>query len=636
MKTEHSIPLIAAKTHPREYLLHKYWSRKPHNVIGHFLKTFSGEGKVVVDTFCGSGVALLEAKRLGFACYGFDVNPIAALISRVTVAPPPLDTFSDTITELLAEFDKFCATAYGVDERQVTVKYNVHELVVVCPGCRKVVAHNKSGREGRLYKCLECSTRLHFNLEQLVRTRIIRTILNNGRIAQADVVHQEQEKADLSYYPASRDYDYPFAENRRILTFRGMTTKSLFTTRNFSLLAWLADRCREIDSESIRDAAFLLLTASAAQCSRLIPHRNNMTTGGPAWSVPGFWVPPVHLETNPAFHLRARYRKLFQGFSALHRNYKKKSTVSVQCMDCSESVPWLRKRSIKADVVFFDPPYGDSVPFLEFSQLWNSFLKQMPKLDHDLSVSDRLPQDNAWKHYERRIAGHIVELAEILSEHGRLIVTFNNSDVRAWVALLRGLQKGPYQCTFVSYQIPAVVSSKSQFSPDGSYISDIYSIWKRAKSDQVFDVNPRPVVQALERCAVSRDGLLSRSLANKVFMVSALETNRSYKCISDRDSIIESLFTVEGNILRWKEPLSLSTPRFRDIAIVEATNIFRRMDRVSWNELYEAIANGALTAGVGIPDPKEAREALQGSILVGRDGCRLLEAVEEQQLALFT
>ena len=43
--------------------------------------------------------------------------------------------------------------------------------------------------------------------------------------------------------------------------------------------------------------------ASVAQCSRLIAYRNDLTTGGPAWTVPGFWVPPVHLETNPLPHI---------------------------------------------------------------------------------------------------------------------------------------------------------------------------------------------------------------------------------------------------------------------------------------------------------------------------------------------
>lgn len=41
----------------------------------------------VVDPFCGSGTILLEAQRYGHDSYGFDQNPVAALISRVKTSP---------------------------------------------------------------------------------------------------------------------------------------------------------------------------------------------------------------------------------------------------------------------------------------------------------------------------------------------------------------------------------------------------------------------------------------------------------------------------------------------------------------------------------------------------------------------
>ena len=41
------------------------------------------EGTMIGDPFCGSGTVLLEALSAGFDSYGLDVNPLAALISRV-------------------------------------------------------------------------------------------------------------------------------------------------------------------------------------------------------------------------------------------------------------------------------------------------------------------------------------------------------------------------------------------------------------------------------------------------------------------------------------------------------------------------------------------------------------------------
>lgn len=37
----------------------------------------------MLDPFCGSGTTLVEAKALGRSCVGFDINPLAVLISRV-------------------------------------------------------------------------------------------------------------------------------------------------------------------------------------------------------------------------------------------------------------------------------------------------------------------------------------------------------------------------------------------------------------------------------------------------------------------------------------------------------------------------------------------------------------------------
>src|SRR5438045_302768 len=46
------------------------------------------EGEAILDPFCGSGTALVEAQAAGFPAVGIDLNPIAALISQVKTHPP--------------------------------------------------------------------------------------------------------------------------------------------------------------------------------------------------------------------------------------------------------------------------------------------------------------------------------------------------------------------------------------------------------------------------------------------------------------------------------------------------------------------------------------------------------------------
>lgn len=626
-----SSPLIAANTHPKEYLLHKYWSRKPSNIVSHFLSQHAGCGRVLLDPFCGSGVSLLEAKRLGLTAFGFDVNPIAATLSSVTINPPSTEEFIQALAPLLKRFESLCRAAYASGNS--CIRYNVHETIVKCPACANEVALGDAVREGRLYKCPSCTHKLHFNLQSLIRTRVVRSIFETDGHAQDNTAEEQTRNSNKPACPVLEQYDRLFAENRRILAFEGMTTRVLFTPRNFSLLAWFADQCHMIKQTSVRDAACLLLTASVAQCSRLIPYRNNMTTGGPAWSVPGFWVPPVHLETNPIFHFMARYQKFQRGLAALHKN-QGHGDVNVECTTFSKGIDSLREKNIHPDIVFFDPPYGDSVPFAEFSQLWNSFLKDMPKVEEDLSVSDRLPKDEAWSKYENGLERCLRDIANIISPDGVVIVTFNNSDSRAWAALISAFQHNHFYCEYVGYQIPAVISAKAQFSVEGSYVSDIYSVWKPSKQKDEYNRTLAPVVEALERCAASRDGVITRSLGNRAFMLAILENNRSYECLKEQESILQSIFEESGTDLRLRQQFRDAVPAFRQIARTAAISLLRK-GAASWQRVYEAVARAAYSEHVGIPDPGEVREALEGIVLANKDRCHLLQEKEESQLALF-
>ena len=51
---------LVAKTHTPMYLMHKYWARKPHNIVSEYIKRYSKEGDTVLDPFAGSGVTAIN------------------------------------------------------------------------------------------------------------------------------------------------------------------------------------------------------------------------------------------------------------------------------------------------------------------------------------------------------------------------------------------------------------------------------------------------------------------------------------------------------------------------------------------------------------------------------------------------
>lgn len=607
------IKIIAARTHSPEYLLHKYWSRKPHNILSYFIQALVPENGVVVDPFCGSGVVLHEAQKLGRTAYGFDINPTACLISGVLIDPPDKERFERTVKEILDSVETEALSHYSCDGKKI--KYCIHSIVAHCPKCSKVLHQSHCIFKGKALYCDGCGAKAKFNLEHLVSTQVIGVVFDGDRrICTDDRILKEQQKHSAMYISEAdcERYTFQFAENRRILAFDGMSTKDLFTNRNFSVVCRLADEFKKIKDPKIRAAAQLMLSASIAQCSRLIANRNNLSTGGPAWSIPGFWVPAVHLESNPFVHLRARLKKFIKGLPE-----PSGSPAYVEKADSRKGLNDLYLSGISADLIFFDPPYGDSVPFIEFSSMWNSFLDDFPDPDEDISVSDRTSRKAAWVKYSDDINTSISAIRRVLKDSGHLLITFNNNDMRAWNALLTALQQNNMKCEFVTYQIPAVISSKAQKAIEGSYISDIYSIYSKSDTYEATH-SLAEVSNELIKCAKYRGGKISRSLALRTLIIAWLKHNVAAELLSESEAILESLFDISGEDLTLKGYDTSAPSLFVKDARASARALLSN-GPLDWSVLYQKTVERL--AEYGIPDAHELRAALDGCVLFNNNRC---------------
>jgi hypothetical protein len=512
-----SLLCVTAQTHPPGYAFHKYWSRKPHNIVRAALQACGVRpGDVVLDPFCGSGVPLSEAAALGATCVGLDVNPVAVLLTGATLQPPDPTRFLQFFGALLNETEREFAPRYAVDGQPL--HHAVHATVVVCGTCQRRVAADESAKRGRTYTCPRCAGRLAFNLENLVATRVVRVVLADGTQRLLDPPY-EVAAANRNQHGGA--CDQPFEPNPRILAFRGMRTQDLFSERNFALLTHVARRIADLPAD-VQPAARLTLTAAVAQCSRLIAWRNDLTTGGPAWTVPGFWVPPLHLEMHPIAHLRARMHRTCKGFQHLAGVPGRGPQHAVHLSDAASALATLPERG-RVAVAFVDPPYGDSVPFLEFSSLWNSFLGNIPDPGRDLAVSNRTRGDGSWQSYAVGMEAVAQGLKTVLRPDGKAIVTFNNKDLRAWQALLAALQQAGFRCQGAFYQHPAVVSAKAQLAPNGSYVGDVYSVFVQsaeAPTDDLAAVHSAVQLALLAAASRPSDGAVAR-----VAMLAALRGN---------------------------------------------------------------------------------------------------------------
>jgi hypothetical protein len=66
--------------------------------------SFSNEGDLILDPFCGRGTTVLEALLNGRQAIGVDINPVAAVVSRSKVQAPPLKHVINRIDALEKKF----------------------------------------------------------------------------------------------------------------------------------------------------------------------------------------------------------------------------------------------------------------------------------------------------------------------------------------------------------------------------------------------------------------------------------------------------------------------------------------------------------------------------------------------------
>ena len=620
---------LIATTHSPEYLIHKYWARKPCNIIAQYIDDHFHAGQFVVDPFAGSGVFLAEAKKRGLGVMGIDINPVAALLTDITLNPPDENALQKALSEIVelagGIVDSFQLKQGG------TIRYLVHSVVTQCGQCNNDTSATSAHKQGRRYICNFCGAKICFNLYEMLKTEIVEIATDEGIIKPSlrykNEFATQNEWANLNRVETNNPYDKEIIENRRILAFPGMRSTDLFTSRNFHILTQLFDAAHKIKSRSVRNAVLLFLTSNTAQMSRLIPYRNGLKTGGQAWTVPGFWVPPMHLETNPLKHLQARSKKFQKGISHLHKAYGNSPRISESKHgDMREVLKKMAKKSV--DGFFFDPPYGDSVPYLEFSFIWNIFLRSRVEYPNEIVVSDRSRYASRWKEYEKGIAEAVQLMSEKLKDGGKIIMTFNNLDPKAWKAILHAFKSSKLHCDEADYQIPAVVSSKAQFAVNTSYIGDFYCVFSKKRRITKHADRTDTIIRKLIPLFLERDCIVPQNVVKRVAILTILRGNINITLLDQLEDIIHGIAAKDGdNYVLRKEVVSNyntpKTPRLRSNLISISAKLLEQ-GKMPAKEFYSNIIG--LINSESAPTINELKNMLQGVVLFDQQYCYLQDS----------
>ncbi|MCB0637958.1 MAG: DNA adenine methylase, partial [Lewinella sp.] len=236
-----------AESYKGLYAMHKYWGKKPFNIMADFIKKYTNEGDIVLDPFCGSGVSISEAVFNARKGLGVDINPSSILITKNVIK-----TFNcKRILELFSEIES-------------AVKDEIQELYLVERDGNRYVGQNFLWEQGRITE-----------------------IRYSGGSRKKHVVAPKQDDIEraneLSYESILKFFpNQNFLHNSRINANRDKKISDLFTPRNLYALSLLFSEIEKIKDVDLRDFFKFCFTGSIGQASKMvfvIKRRNKSKNG---------------------------------------------------------------------------------------------------------------------------------------------------------------------------------------------------------------------------------------------------------------------------------------------------------------------------------------------------------------------
>lgn len=437
------------------YVMHKYWARKPSNVVLEYIKNYTKENDVVLDPFVGSGVTAIEAVKLGRKAVGIDLNPMSIFISRMTGKPADIEAILqafDTIAEKCKEeIESFYKTTCPKCGEAGTILASIWDRVA------------DEVTEIR-YACARCKKRM------------------KKKPAKADIafVKKLNSKPIRTWYPRDKFPDgITFAQGRREA---GPNFSDLFTKRNLRGLSVLWQSIQDIKPESLRDFMSFAFTSMVHLASKMTPVRPSRPFSS-FWALNSYWVPPSYMESNVWYLFKSAVTGR-QGLVAAKEDCNatvKRWKEAKRFEDLNDDANVLLKvhntlelQEIIPDnsieYVFTDPPYGGAVPYAELCTMWALWKGFATNYDDEITIN----HDKNFEYYHKMLQAAFRQVYRVLKNGKYLTVTFHSTDIKVWNSIINAVVLAGFDLEKIVYQPPARPSAKGLLVPYGSAVGDYY------------------------------------------------------------------------------------------------------------------------------------------------------------------
>lgn len=511
---------IKAHSHPSHYMMHKYWGRKPHNVVSDYILNFTKPGETVLDPFMGSGVVVIESLKNNRKAIGIDLNPMACFITKNTISEIDLDFF-----------EKEFFNVYEKNYKKFIELYNTK-----CPKCGKTTPFENSIWER----------------EEFLKIRAVCSSCGKF-IKKVDLFDQKKLKKSKDLFIKLDNDNKIFYPKNEILKFVKRNGKSrlneFFTSRALVILGSIINDINKIRNKNIKNLVLLCFTSMLPNVSNMIPGDMESVNGKSGWVISKLWAPKVHTEKNIFNSFKHRFYKIRKGKQEIKGFFDLKN-VNIFNIDATNLKP---VKSSSVDYIFTDPPYGDSIAYFGLSMFWNGWLKNKVKYDNEI-IYDPC-RNKKYDDYFQRMKKVYVELYRVLKNEKYLSFTFHNRNLNIWKAVMDAVTIAGFHLVSVVYQEQAVASGTQGINKNNTLRGDfVYNFIKNTKikgKKEIFENknNENEILKKIHLLIKKNNGFLTSDFLYEKLIPFIVEKNL-YKDKSGNITNIEDLLKKNFNYKR--------------------------------------------------------------------------------------
>lgn len=523
---KHYTPMIA-QHHTPPYKIHRYFARRPWNVFQQLVEVFSEPQEIVLDPFCGGGVTIYEGLRKDRKAVGFDLNPLSIFLVRNMIQR--LDDLSE-LTRGYSQVLAYIRFLYGkynsvmLNSSQsltpiaIPVEWNELAFKVICHRCGSIIvlSNDNKARNGRYHcpnsRCQGSLTRRGY-IEPKDCVRIGYEYLYsvtsvNGKTIKFDFDAKRNQqvrqhlvflKKQLCENDISIPQDLiPLNWDRQLedlLERKGIRTfQDLFTERNLLINCLVLDFIKKLKMQKEVYELLRVVFSSSLRDTNIMSFTNEgWQSGRPTtWSKHAYWIPSQFCEVDVLSAFQRAFSRVksavsFNNQSTYHVKSAKKFFDFTQGANVLLQIGSIADSDIpddSIDAIITDPPYGSNVQYLELSHFWYVWNRDLygnvkPEFNKE-AVSNRKKNfigTKSMQDYENNLYTVFAKCYRVLKPGRYLVMTFNNKDIGAWLALLLSVfragfvhEKGGlyYQDGVENYKQTA--HTKQKGSPYGDFI----------------------------------------------------------------------------------------------------------------------------------------------------------------------